>query len=206
MAPFHESDLADKRWDEAEWRDFELWERLELQHKKKKSYWIYATVGVFVLLSAVPTLRDRWDKWHGGAIALELGREWNQIKREAAVLQAPIRIRMEPGSTLNAVIERVQDCRQTEIGQQLRTVNLEVNPDASQPFRLLDPERGRSMGIPGLTRGICYDPLQGVFGDKEKVESLVGIAFLPESDLKDENLDRLTTVLVKGASGDISFD
>lgn len=212
MAPIHESglksELGERRWEEAEWRDFELWERLEQQFKRRRRNWILATVGLFLILSAVPTVLERLPKWSGGQVALELSRQWNQAKHEAVTLHAPVRIRLDRNSpVIEASVERVESCDQRGVGQWIRSFGLlPADSGRESKLTLLDPDRGSSMGVPSLTTDICYDPLQGAFGGGQRIESLVGIGFLPADDLREEKLDHLTTVLVKGPSGEMIFD
>ena len=50
MVPIHDTDVAEERWSQAEWENYELWEKVELKLKRKKQLWILATFLVFLAL------------------------------------------------------------------------------------------------------------------------------------------------------------
>lgn len=50
MVPIYDSDVAEERWSKAEWRNYELWEKLEQRQIRKKRLWIMATILVFLMI------------------------------------------------------------------------------------------------------------------------------------------------------------
>ena len=202
MAPIHDTDVALERWNKAEWSHYELWEKTEQRLKLRKQLWIGFTAILFILLSAVPILKDRWPKWRGLTATRHLSEELNHMKRNASIEQTSMRMRFQGSGSLSFVIEKVSDC-QAPSGVTLRTGDLLRESERSS-FVLMSPENGRVLGVPGLVEQLCYDPFKGANPLEGGGLSAVGI--ISAKDLTERRLDRVSLLLINGPSAEISFD
>lgn len=203
MVPLHDSDLANERWSQAEWENYELWEKVELRLQRKKRIWIAATVFVFILLSAVPITVDRWPKWTTRIVARHLAQEMNRIKREASIDRAAYRLKFNEDEKLAYTVEKVPNCNSSQ-GEVVRSGAF-LDDSTKNKYVWLSTSKGSELGIPGLVGEFCYDYLLGsdaVF----KGDSITGIGIIPANDLTLKRLDRLTLLIFSGPSAEISFD
>src|SRR5690606_25386144 len=95
MVPFHDSDVAENRWKEGEWRQFELWEKIELRFRRKRFWTVIGVCLLFVALLSIPIIQDRIPKWKALGAMRELAVRINQMKVEASSSRKPLRIRLE---------------------------------------------------------------------------------------------------------------
>ncbi len=203
MAPIHDTDVAQERWSKAEWENYELWEKVELRLKRQKRLWIFATLVVFLILSAVPIVMDRWPKWMSRAAARHLAQEINQIKREASINRAAYRIKFVSEGDLKYVVEKISNCS-VEKGDLIRASS--IYPFSIQDsFTWISNVRGNNMHIPGLVNEFCYDYLTGS-DPALRGESVVGFGIIPATDLTENRSDRLSILLLTGPSAEVSFD
>ena len=197
MAPVHDTDLAEKRWNEAEWGHYELWEKIELRFRRRKQLWISGTVVLFLLISAVPIVRDRMPKWTTLAQSRRLGEEVNQIKLEASRARSPYRIRFESGVEFK--VEKLMKC--SDLGGVLvRSGNLGLGDSV-----VLTGAQGADLSIPGLTHQFCFDPLSGSEA-ASSVAPLLGFGLISSHDLAEKRTDRLSILLLSGASAEAAFE
>jgi hypothetical protein len=218
MVPIHESDVAEERWLKAEWENYELWEKVEVRIKRQKSLWVIGTFLLFICLSAVPTAIERWPKWKTRSYARILAQEINQIKRDAGIEHSPYRIRVLEGEMSKLIVEKVSNCSESK-GAYVRSIvfgnhypekfvrEAAEPPEKSSKNQLvfLSPTEGTLLGIPGLVQSFCYDHLSGSSAPLQGQE-LVGFGIIPEADLAIKRTDRVTVLLLSGASGEMMFD
>lgn len=203
MVPIHDTDVAQERWSKAEWENYELWEKVELRLKRHRRLWILATFFLFLTLSAVPIVFERWPKWMTRSAARSLAQEINRIKREASLDRAAYRLKFIREGELSYVVERLPNCF-AEKGEVIRTDSLP--PQGWQkPFSWVSTARGLELGVPGLVNEFCYDYLAGS-GSVLKGESIVGFGIIPAKDLTEGRLDRLSILLLSGPSAEETFD
>src|SRR6185437_11560801 len=93
MVPIHDSDVGEQRWSKSEWENYELWEKVELRLKRQKRLWVFATIVIFLGLSAVPIVIERWPKWSSRSMAVTLAREINRMKRDSSIGRSAFRLR-----------------------------------------------------------------------------------------------------------------
>jgi hypothetical protein len=214
MAPVHETDIASERWSKAEWSHYELWEKLELKLRRRKLIWISATVAVFLALSSVPIILDRAPKWTAMSISRRLAQVINGMKSEASLKHQAHRIRFAADGSLGYEIERVSSCSATQaeagakgmaMAKGSEVVRLgSLDPGGNrEPFVLLSPEQAPAFQIPGIVSSFCYDPYAGAVTDGS---ALVGFGILSAKDLTERRPDRLSVLLIQGASAELSFD
>ena len=199
MVPIHDTDVALERWNKAEWSHYELWEKTEQRLKLRKQLWIGLIAIIFIMLSAVPILKDRWPKWRGLTATRRLSEELNRMKRDASIEQSPMRLRFQGAGSLTFVIEKVSNC-QAASGVTLRTGDLLKEPEQST-FILMSSENGRMLGVPGLIEQFCYDPFKGA-----NITGLNAVGIISAKDLTERRLDRISLLLLSGPSAEISFD
>lgn len=201
MAPFHETDLAENRWAQAEWENFELWERVEQRQRRRRWIWIGLAAGAFVLVSSVPTVIDRAPKWATLAVTRQLALEIGRIKIESALARKPFRIRVLSDQELGYEVEKLESCADSR-GEPVRKGTLR-SVGWSQAVSLVDPGTGGQAGIPGLVRDLCYDPL-GTVSPREP--GISAFAFAPVTDLANGRLDRTSILLLSGPLSESSFE
>jgi hypothetical protein len=204
MAPIHESDIAEKRWNEAEWKHYELWEKVELRLRRRKRIWIGSTIALFLILSAVPILIDRIPKWAALTAINRLAREINHIKTEATIAKKAYRVRFVGGGSLSYVVEASESCAGTGGWTAIREKSL-LGKDTAEKYAIVDSERGRTLNLPGLVDSFCYDYLSGGAHVLEG-SSVVGFGIMPVKDLTEGRSDRLSLLLLSGPSAEIFFD
>lgn len=203
MAPIHDTDVAEERWSKSEWENYELWEKVEIRLKRNKRFWIFVTLMVFLILSAIPIAIDRWPKWITRSISRHMASEINLIKREAGVNRAAYRLKMVGEGRLSYVIERLPNCSVPQ-GEVVRTGSLEKESFRGN-YTWVSSTQAVELGVPGLTHEFCYDYLLGS-DVASKSDAMVGMGFIPVKDLAEKRIDRLSILLFSGSSAEISFD
>lgn len=206
MVPIYESDVAEKRWSEAEWEHYELWEKVERRLRRKKLLWILATAAVFVGLSSVPVVMARGPRWRALAASRRLAQRIGLIERRAALEHVAYRIRFDGGGSLAYEIETAPACDSAQFSRVTSGVL------ASGGMELLNPARARALDIPGAVEEFCYDPLRG--SDLySRGQSPAAFVILPDpppvTDLTAPNARRseqAALVLLTGESAEISFE
>lgn len=205
MAPIHDTDVAEERWMKSEWENFELWEKVEVRIRRKKRFWIFATVVVFLFLSAIPIMLDRLPKWRARRIARHLAIEINRIKIEAGLSRAAYRLKLVDEGNLKYIVEKVPSCASPQ-GQIIRSGFLAGGYSRDpHSYTWIPQNRAQELGVPGMVNDFCYDYLLGNSAATHD-SSVIGFGFLPVNDLAVSRLDRLSILLLTGPSAEISFD
>jgi hypothetical protein len=204
MAPIHRTDVDESRFEQDEWRNYELWEKLAHRERKKKKLWIFATGAVFLLLSSVPVVMERMPKWQSLAASRRLAVLLNSVKREAALEHAPYRLRfVNAGVDLAYVIERVESCPPPP-GSEGVIIHTGEIARVRGVLALIAPEEGPHFGLDGLLQEFCYDSIEGTARMLDE-KPLGGFAIAPVNDLANGSLDRASIVLIDGKEGELSF-
>ena len=203
MAPIYDTDIAESRWDKSDWQNYELWERVALRARHRRRLWVLAAVLVYGLLSSVPIVLDRWDKWSTLAASRRLAQEINRIKRDAGIDHVAYRLRFSPDGSLQYWIERAASCSDP---RPIRIREGRLVPESRvSDYTLMTPAMGAEAGIPGLIQEICYDYLAGS-DTVLRGESVAGFGIVPVKDLSERRQDRLSILLVNGPSAESTFD
>jgi hypothetical protein len=203
MAPIYDTDIAQSRWDRADWENYELWEKVAHRHRRQRRGWIAATVVVFLSLSSIPIVLDRWDKWSTLAASRRLAEEINRIKRDAGIEQAAYRLRFAGDGKPEYHVEKSRSCSDAQ-SSVVRSGKL-FEGDAFSQYVLMTPAMGAEAGIPGLIQDFCYDYLAGS-DTILRGEGVAGFAIMPVKDLAEKRQDRLSILLVNGPSAMPAFD
>ncbi len=212
MVPVHESDVAENRWKDDEWRQFELWERIELRLRRKKTWIILAVAFVFIAILGAPVIEDRLPKWHALNAMRILAVRANQMKVDAAALGVPLRLRIEDSADgPQYVIERVDQC-DTNRGFSNGIVEaksarvwgggpLFESPERAHEFVVFEPKFASALGLERVTTAVCYDPL-----GTEAGEGIRALGILSAKDLTEKRLDRVAFLNFSGLFAEIDFD
>jgi hypothetical protein len=203
MAPIHDTDLAEERWSQGEWEHYELWEKIEIRLRRKKLLWIGLTLLVFLAISSIPIILDRAPKWAALALTRRLSEEIISLKRESAVIKQALRIRFRPAS-LDFVIEKSSRCADSHWAR-LREGTLALRSGQSDSYSVMTSQQGSEFDVPGLVQNFCYDPLSGS-DTAQKTGEVAGFGVIPVKDLAEKRSDRMSLLILSGASAEISFE
>jgi hypothetical protein len=203
MAPIYDTDIAQSRWDKADWENYELWEKVAHRHRRHRRGWIAVTVAVFMLFSSIPIVLDRWDKWATLAASRRLAEEINRLKRDAGIEHVAYRMRFAEGGYLEYRIEKAASCSDPK-PILARTGRL-FEGAAYSKYQLMTTALGVESGIPGLIQDFCYDYLSGS-DTILKGEAVAGFGIAPAKDLAEKRLDRISILLINGPSAMPVFD
>ncbi len=204
MVPIHDTDVAAERWAQEEWENYELWEKVEVRLRRQKRLWVLATSVIFVILSALPIVVDRWPKWSTRVVLRHVIRQMSQMKREAGVQRAALRMRFLDPIRLTYQVEKIPNCQFHGVGEVVASGNFALL-SRSEQYLFVDPKTGESLGIPGLQGEFCYDHLAG-FAAASEGKEVVGFAVIPALDLAEKRLDRMSVLLLSGPSAEVSMD
>ena len=201
MAPIHDSDIAERRWKEAEWRHYELWEKVEKRLRRIRRRWVILTFIIFLLLSSIPILMDRWPKWRSLSAARQVSQEIVTLMRQAAVEQVSYQIKFVNDLTLAYEVQQLSHCQSTEPGKVVRSGQF---LDEIEGLTLLGPEHAE-LGVPGLARTFCYDAMRGT-DLTHGVNGAIVLGLIPFKDLGEKRVDRVSLILIEGPSAKITFE
>ena len=207
MAPIHDTDIAAERWSQAEWENYELWEKIEVRLRRRKYLWIAAAIALFLTFSALPILADRWPKWEALKASRKLAQLVNYAKKEAGLNQHAYRIIFKSG-TLEYAVQKVTSCTAldavvVEEGNLLET-------SIADGFRILNFGDSSRLRLPGLIDSICYDPLAGMENfandDSMKAFAIAPIHDVAVNSLTEARMDRIAILFMKGPSAELTFE
>ena len=136
MVPFHDTDVEGERWSQAEWVNYELWEKVEIRKKRRKRLLLLAAAFIWFCLSAVPILTERWPRWIARSLIRHCAQQVNQVKLEAVIRKAPVRIRFQGLAYTMEVVHSCQDAQ----GVEIRSGTLSHHRESQ--FRVLQAEDG----------------------------------------------------------------
>jgi hypothetical protein len=206
MAPIHESDLAEKRWHDAEWKNFELWEKIEIRIKRARLLWILGTGFLFLFLASIPILMDRGPRWKALRATRMMAQLCNQTKRMSIESGKAVRLRLMEGAGLRFAFEESDKCDAPSESWILRGEGRVLKGDRESAFlSVLSPAQGQELGVPGLTLSFCYDSLVGAAAQTQP-GALEGIAVIPVADLEEKRSDRVAVLLVSESVGELTFE
>ena len=203
MVPIHDTDLADERWKQGEWRHYEFWEEVETRLRHKKKMWIGVVVALFLLLLSYPVIKDRMPKWRALQMTRELARQIGFLRRMAVVERVPMRLRFTDTEQLKFVIEKVKNCQ--DPSSHIVQAGALADPSAFNSYRLLTPELGQRFGFNKLIDQYCFEPHSGGVTSPLTLGE-TGFAVIPVKDLADGRSNRIAVLLLQGNQLEISFN
>jgi hypothetical protein len=215
MVPLHDSDVAENRWKEGEWRTFELWERIELRLRRRKFWTIAATALAFLGLLSIPIVRDRAPKWRATSAMRRLAVKANQMKVDAAALGVPLRLRLRSTDEgLEYIVEKVGSCAGAVAnplsGQEWNRGPLFSSAELGNEYSVLTEDDARSLGLERVVNAVCYEPLPSAISKDEPgmpdPSRVQAIGILTAKDLAEKRLDRIAFLNFSGVSAEIDFD
>ncbi|MBL7715011.1 MAG: hypothetical protein JNL01_06045 [Bdellovibrionales bacterium] len=204
MDPILESDLGTERWAKAEWRTFELWERIEARLKRRKRIIIGSAVVVFFMLSSIPVVQDRLPAWRSRMAARDLAREISRAQVLAGISFSAIRLRFTDRKRMTFEVTGHTDCRHTESGFPIRAGILKSRSE----LQILSKDQQGNFGLAQLVDEFCFQSREGVSFAKAtdpNVQAL-GFAVLPAADVDAMRSDRLSLLVLSGPSAEISYE
>lgn len=199
MAPIYDTDIAESRWADDEWRNFELWEQIEARHRRNRRIWIAGAVALFLMISSVPVIQNRKPYWDARAATGKLGSELNWMKRMSSQDGKTYRARIVPGESIVLEIERGEDCISGGF-EAVSKLDLGVS---SERFRVLEKADAGILGVPHLAREFCYSPL---LASRHVVMALAPVKDLTPQVGEPVRLDRVSVLEIEGESAEISFN
>ncbi len=216
MVPIHDTDVAEKRWTDDEWRQFELWEKIELRLRRRKHVWIAITAALFLLLSSVPIALEMWPKWVGLHVSRQIAQEVNRLRGRAILEAGAQRIAFSTDAGLNYQIERAENCSSpAELWKPVKSggfLRSKLGRSIAERFRVLDVDSGRALGVPSLVHQICFDAIHGFSGvtppgqAQAQASKALGVAVARQIDIDEKRLDRVSVVLLTGNSAEVDFE
>jgi len=114
MAPIYDTDVEQERFEKEEWKNFELWEKIEQRLRKKRRLIIFLSIILFFILSSIPIFMDRKPYWKAVSLSLSFTKEILSLKKQAILEHKAMRLRFlnDPQQPPGAyVIERMVHCR-----------------------------------------------------------------------------------------------
>ena len=202
MAPVQRTDVDSERFSSEEWKSYELWEKVENRERRKRTYWIAGASVLFLLLAAVPVVREYTPKWKTLAASRRLAIELSRVKRDVTLLHSPLKLRFTDTVRMVYVVEQVPSCGSTAgmpEGVILREGKL--GKEISETV-LLPPSEGLKFGLENLVDEYCYEPVTGWKGVDKGDQ---GLAIFPVNDLAEGESSRASVVLLSGVGGEVSF-
>ncbi len=207
MVPIHESDVAENRWKEDDWRQFELWERIENRFRRKRLWIIFAVSVVFVAILSIPVIRDRMPKWTALSAVHYLAVEVNKMKVDAASSGTPSRLRIENSEAGPAYsIEKVDSCISPVRIEPIARGQVFQDPSVGSNYLTLEAEAANTLGLERVTQSICYDPILDPVSDSTPGVSARAFGIITVKDLAERRLDRITFMNFSGLFAEIDVD
>jgi hypothetical protein len=207
MVPIHDTDLAHERWAQTEWEHYELWEKLEVKLRRRKSVWIGAALLLFFILSSIPILIEHWPKWTALGANRKIAQQINRVKAMAGQPSdqdhRAFRLRFSADHRLSYSIEKLTSCSDAS-GQLIESGNV-IRQSQLENYALLSTEQGKNLGIPGLVESVCFDSLSGS-EQSSKDEAISGFGIISVKDLAEKRADRVSILIFKGPSAELSFE
>jgi hypothetical protein len=211
MVPFHDSDVAENRWKEGEWRQFELWERIEFRFRRKRFWSALGAVILFLAILSIPIIQDRAPKWIAKTAMRKLAVRANQMKVDAAALGIPLQLRLQSSEQgLEYVIEKVDRCDliadSPGKAQEWSRVAVFSNDRHGRKYVALTPENATQLGLERVTTALCYDPSAEPGATTEASPPVYALGILTAKDLAEGRLERAAFLNFSGLSAEIDFD
>ncbi|NDD91359.1 hypothetical protein EBZ37_04670 [bacterium] len=201
MCPIHETDSASERWSKAEWEHYELWEKIEARARRIRRLWLAAGVLCFLVLSAVPVIKDRKFQWKAFSAARHFAQHLTALKREAGGRQQAFRLKIDPTKPLSLTVSWGPTCS-SPLFFSAGSIELLSADSVRDELIWIDSRRGKGFGIAGLLEEFCYDPVHG----SQQTQREQDFAAFMISPVKDLSPDRFGSVLLSGPSAEISFE
>lgn len=207
MDPLYQSDLApsseNERWAKAEWRSFELWERIEARLIRRKRIIIASTVFLFLLLSSVPVVQDRLPAWRARMVVRDLAREISRVQVLAGISHSAIRLKFVDRKKMAFQVTGHSDCSKSD-GFFIRSGVLKSHSE----LQILSRDQESRFDLANLIEDFCFHSRDGASFSQFKDSSVqaMGVAVLPASDVDAARSDRISLLVLSGSSAEISYE
>lgn len=211
MAPIYDTDVAESRWKQAEWRQFELWEKIELKARRRVRWIIAFTCVLFLAISAVPVVQQALPKWQTLRELRKVAQAFSALKTKSIQTKQPLRwvfLNINADQNIAEVREnKVSNC--TELNQTEKDTSILQIRGV-----WVDQAMVNRFGFTGIAQSLCFDPIQGLFADGKSINEKVSasIALVSDRDVKTDverngqTLPSLSLLTLTGDSAEISFE
>jgi len=168
---------------------------------------------LFLILASVPTVMVRWPKWASLHAARRIAQQVNLMRRDAIIEESSYRLTLETDIGLKYQVARAGNCdapaEAWQVTREGRLMTSRLGRLLADRLRVLDPEAGTTLGVPGLKTQVCVhgsglleSPGSGV------VQSgpLAGIAVIHEGDRLTGNIERISVVSLTSPENEVDFE
>jgi hypothetical protein len=198
----HDSDQGENRFQEDEWKYYELWEKVEVRLRRKKILIAFLVISVFLFLSAIPVWIDQSPRLKAKKYLNRLAIELNQLKLEAIDKKMALRVRFVDD---RFVVEQLPSCRSALDTQATAPIFLREGrllPENESRLVRLTSDEAKNFGLRGILDEFCYDPLYGFEGGL----SNSAFALIPKEDIQLREERRVVLLLLKDLVADPILD
>ena len=213
MVPIHDTDLAEKRWSDEEWRQFELWEKIEVRFKRRRRRWIAVVAVLFLILASVPTVMARWPKWASFHAVRKVAEEVNRMRKDAIIQEASFRLSLDAEPGLSYRVEKAERCdapaQAWQVVRDGKLLTSRLGKLVAHHLQVLASEDGEGLGVPGLRTSVCVDgsgnsglPSPGAVAPS----GLTGIAVIHVKDFASKNIERISVVSLTSRDSEVDFE
>lgn len=200
-----DEELSKARWREAEWREFELWEKIEARLAKRKRLGVIAASILFLILLSIPVYREQVPRWSALRVARQFADEITELKRDAVIRRKPMLLRVEmEEKRLRLDFFETERCGLTApaADQTPRSVHYLKRRRARVDVSLLSPNDASRLGIPQGANSFCYDPAVAF-------SQTLSFIFIPQSDIaevENASLDRAVILIAEGPEATLTYE
>lgn len=188
MVPIHDTDVAEERWSQSSWRNFELWEKLEVRLRRQRGWMVVLAVVLFLIASAIPVIQDQWSAWRSTHQARHLAEWVLTLRTQASLRRQALRVWQQTDG-LHAEFRSGCDS-----GASVFETRAPWSPNASGIQLFTWPESASEW---------CLNPVG--FAPGADVPS-VGFSIGPSEDVEAGRVDRLAWVWIEKETVRISSD
>lgn len=206
MAPIYDSDVSEKRYETEAWENVELWEKIEARNRRRRRFWIFATILSAAIITAIPVFWDQSPHWAAKFAARQLATEIMRFKTIVARTKKPHLFTFTQPDALEFSISEVGSC-----GNPPGIVNPPVQKleggDKGE-LTVLSPEQAKDiLGVDHIVQSVCYDPVQGFWTTEGGAElRAFAIGPIPDLDPQKKRSNRIVLILISGKNGEISYE
>lgn len=217
MTPLYDSDSAQERYEQAAWKNVELWEKTEARLRRKRQIWVLLSGLACLTIFSIPVIDKRLPKWRTLQYVRKAAEAVHRVERYSLVDRAPYQLRFLEAQgrlTLNYVIERVPNCQEgANLTGEPRHETVKERDALSQTdrgYQLLRAEEARKWGYQGISDRFCFDPLLGNWSYQVS-GGVAGLVVVPPELNTSNPGDRPATetwsaVILSGVGGEVLYE
>lgn len=217
MTPLYDSDSAQERYEQAAWKNVELWEKTEARLRRKRQIWVLLSGFACLAIFSIPVIENRLPKWRTLQYVRKAAEAVHRVERYSLVDRVPYQLRFMENQgrlTLNYVIERVTNCQEgANLTGEPRNETVKERDALTQTdrgYQLLKAEEARKWGYQGISDRFCFDPLVGNWSYHVS-GGISGLVVVPPEHSASTPGDRPATetwsaVILSGVGGQVLYE